>query len=415
MARAGSPLDGDPFVKRRSRTERTAARRRAVAAADSGLAAALARVQELEMAFDMLVGDAGVADQVRALLPALSADARGVEPARLDRLRRNVVLHAAAHGVVSLATADVRTLRAAQQHGPRLGPPALDVLGAAVEGNALYLSSGSVFSDLGGPPVGFPRYTGTPRAPRNDVEGERISPVTPLASAAQPSEKEGQVDDGSMAGIAKVLTTNKTKTAVKGRGLSDGREKSVLQMAGSDDQVIDSLCARTAHGTEHAEVLLRSALWEAAAARRLLRRGGTGAKAAWLLLRGLRRSDVLRDTAALRVAALRCDAAAEEIAGELAGVRADSHAEASEARGAAELAWAPPSPAPSARRRWRAERQTARPAADARAPLGTQRRTRRAEAVHVMDAAFDQEAGFVGPGRRGQSLGLNPGSAYANE
>ncbi|CAK0812977.1 unnamed protein product, partial [Prorocentrum cordatum] len=226
MARAGSPLEGDPFVKRRSRAERTAARRRAVAAADSGLAAAMARVQELEKAFDMLVGDAGVADRVRALLPALSAMVRGVEPAWLDRLRRNVALHAAAQGVESLATADLRTLRTAQR-GPRLGPAALEgasprqrrppsaggEAAAPTDGGglraeaAVFVPAGSceplgmrctcgaaVFSDFGGPPCGFPRCTGTPREPMYNVEGERIFevPITPLACSAPPPEQEGQ-------------------------------------------------------------------------------------------------------------------------------------------------------------------------------------------------------------------------------
>lgn len=69
---------------------------------------------------DLFVDVPGLTDRVQAILPALSALVRGHAPGWLDKLRRNVALHAEAPGVSSLAKADAGSLRRAQK-GRRLG------------------------------------------------------------------------------------------------------------------------------------------------------------------------------------------------------------------------------------------------------------------------------------------------------
>jgi len=91
---------------------------RLVARLQRQLADADRRRLEAEEAIDTLVGDAEVGARVRCLLPALAALVAGRAPTWLQKLRRNVALHAAAPGARILA-AEAAELRAAQ-HGPRL-------------------------------------------------------------------------------------------------------------------------------------------------------------------------------------------------------------------------------------------------------------------------------------------------------
>ncbi|CAK0822807.1 unnamed protein product [Prorocentrum cordatum] len=71
-----------------------------------------------EAALDYIVGDAEVAQRLRALLPAFVATLHGMEPTWLEKLRRNVALHAEALEI-DVALAGARELRRAQR-GPRL-------------------------------------------------------------------------------------------------------------------------------------------------------------------------------------------------------------------------------------------------------------------------------------------------------
>ncbi|CAK0839923.1 unnamed protein product, partial [Prorocentrum cordatum] len=123
IARAGL-LDGDPggWQQRRSRAERTAARRRALEAADNGLAAARAESDAAQRelcavrkCFEAVVGDAEIADRIAALAPALSALLRGEAPSAEEVLRRIVALHADAPEGVSIATAPCEDLRRLQK------------------------------------------------------------------------------------------------------------------------------------------------------------------------------------------------------------------------------------------------------------------------------------------------------------
>lgn len=117
--------DGGVARPRRSPGERKAAREWARRSADRAvvkLSEELARSKaELEAAVEVLegiLGGAGIAGRVRAILPALTALLEGRSPGWLARLRRNVALHSVAPGV-AIDTADASTLRKAQ-HGPRL-------------------------------------------------------------------------------------------------------------------------------------------------------------------------------------------------------------------------------------------------------------------------------------------------------
>ncbi|CAK0912177.1 unnamed protein product [Prorocentrum cordatum] len=124
MARAGL-LDGDPggWQQRRSRAERTAARRRALGAADNGLAAARAErdaaqseLCTVRKCFEAVVGDSELADRIATLAPALSALLRGGgAPSAEEVLRRSVALHADAPEGVSIATAPCEDLRRLQE------------------------------------------------------------------------------------------------------------------------------------------------------------------------------------------------------------------------------------------------------------------------------------------------------------
>ncbi|CAK0845098.1 unnamed protein product [Prorocentrum cordatum] len=95
-----------------------AAADRLVARLQRQLADADRRRLEAEEAIDTLVGDAGVGARIRCLLPALAALVAGRAPTWLQKLRRNVALHAAAPGA-RILVAKAAELRAAQQ-GPRL-------------------------------------------------------------------------------------------------------------------------------------------------------------------------------------------------------------------------------------------------------------------------------------------------------
>ncbi|CAK0855857.1 unnamed protein product [Prorocentrum cordatum] len=127
MARAGT-LDSVPGAARaclgeprRTRAERSAARRRALEAADNGVKAALAEAAALRIeleavrrCFASYVGDAELADRLEAIVPALTALLRGVAPEQEDAVRRNVALHADAPGV-RVASACGLTLRRLQR------------------------------------------------------------------------------------------------------------------------------------------------------------------------------------------------------------------------------------------------------------------------------------------------------------
>ena len=57
------------------------------------------QVAVAEQAIDVILGDDEVAVRVRALLPALTALVAGRPPSWIDRIRRNVALHAEAEGI----------------------------------------------------------------------------------------------------------------------------------------------------------------------------------------------------------------------------------------------------------------------------------------------------------------------------
>ncbi|CAK0841591.1 unnamed protein product, partial [Prorocentrum cordatum] len=111
MARAGA-LGSAPGAARaclgeprRTRAERSAARRRALEAADKGVKAALAdaaalrsELEAVRRCFASYVGDAELADRLEAIAPALTALLRGVAPEQEDAARRNVALRADASG-----------------------------------------------------------------------------------------------------------------------------------------------------------------------------------------------------------------------------------------------------------------------------------------------------------------------------
>ncbi|CAK0795347.1 unnamed protein product [Prorocentrum cordatum] len=127
MARAGT-LDSVPGAARaclgeprRTRAERSAARRRALEAADKRVKAALAdaaalrsELEAVRRCFASYVGDAELADRLEAIVPALTALLRGVAPEQEDAVRRNVALHADAPGV-RVASACGLTLRRLQR------------------------------------------------------------------------------------------------------------------------------------------------------------------------------------------------------------------------------------------------------------------------------------------------------------
>ena len=105
--------------------ERKARRAWARASADRAILKLSGEVDRLngllraaEAALDVVVGDAEVSQRLRALLPALLAMLRGVPPTWLERLRRNVALHADASGI-DVAAAGAAVLRQALS-GPRL-------------------------------------------------------------------------------------------------------------------------------------------------------------------------------------------------------------------------------------------------------------------------------------------------------
>jgi len=144
MARAGSPSGGSwCSVQRRSRAERTAARRRAQDACDRGLEAARAEAEALRAelgechsrldALGRALGDGAVARRLAAVAPALAALLEGFMPTVSDKLRRDVALHSAAEGL-DVVSASTRQLRAARR-GPRLGGPgrAVPQEGKAIE------------------------------------------------------------------------------------------------------------------------------------------------------------------------------------------------------------------------------------------------------------------------------------------
>ncbi|CAK0859379.1 unnamed protein product [Prorocentrum cordatum] len=91
---------------------------RAVAKRVEELQAVRGQLAAAEAALDYIVGDAEVAQRLRALLPAFAATLRGVELTWLDKLRRNVALHAEALEI-DAAMAGAREPRRAQR-GPRL-------------------------------------------------------------------------------------------------------------------------------------------------------------------------------------------------------------------------------------------------------------------------------------------------------
>ncbi|CAK0794954.1 unnamed protein product, partial [Prorocentrum cordatum] len=91
---------------------------RAVAKRVEELQAVRGQLAAAEAALDYIVGDAEVAQRLSALLPAFVATLHGVEPTWLEKLRRNVALHAEALEI-DVAIAGARELRRAQR-GPRL-------------------------------------------------------------------------------------------------------------------------------------------------------------------------------------------------------------------------------------------------------------------------------------------------------
>ncbi|CAK0853210.1 unnamed protein product [Prorocentrum cordatum] len=126
-ARAGA-LDSVPGAARaclgeprRKRAARSAARRRALEAADKGVKAALAdaaalrsELEAVRRCFASYVGDAELADRPEAIAPALTALLRGVAPEQEVAVRRGVALHADAPGV-RVASARGLTLRRPQR------------------------------------------------------------------------------------------------------------------------------------------------------------------------------------------------------------------------------------------------------------------------------------------------------------
>ncbi|CAK0803655.1 unnamed protein product [Prorocentrum cordatum] len=122
-------MGGDPRrFPRRQCPERGEAARRARAVSDAAVQRALARAAVLEEqlaaaeeGLETVVGGAALADRLAAVLFALRQLVRGGQPAWLERLRRNVELHAKVPAIVGrIADASAPELRAAQKAG-RLG------------------------------------------------------------------------------------------------------------------------------------------------------------------------------------------------------------------------------------------------------------------------------------------------------
>jgi len=110
---------------RRTAAERQRSRKWAALSADNAirhlneqLLQAKEKYARVEDAFQKLMGNAELADRIRAALPALTALLQGNQPSRVDKLRRNVAVHAEAAGL-RITTATPKQLRSAQ-HGPRL-------------------------------------------------------------------------------------------------------------------------------------------------------------------------------------------------------------------------------------------------------------------------------------------------------
>ncbi|CAK0815126.1 unnamed protein product, partial [Prorocentrum cordatum] len=109
----------------RSAAQRAAGRQWAKWSADNAvrrltgeLGRTRARLEAAEQALGAVIGDDEVAHRLQAMLPALQATLGGWAPSWLERLRRNVALHAEAQGV-DIAAASAAELRSAQR-GPRL-------------------------------------------------------------------------------------------------------------------------------------------------------------------------------------------------------------------------------------------------------------------------------------------------------
>ncbi|CAK0788056.1 unnamed protein product [Prorocentrum cordatum] len=133
MARAGSPRGGSwHSAQRRSRAERTAARRRAQDACDRGLEAARAEAEALSAELDechswldalgRALGDGAVARRLAAVAPALAALLGGFMPTVSVKLGRDVALHSAAEGLdvdICVAAPLARLLPALAAEAPR--------------------------------------------------------------------------------------------------------------------------------------------------------------------------------------------------------------------------------------------------------------------------------------------------------
>ncbi|CAK0836353.1 unnamed protein product, partial [Prorocentrum cordatum] len=105
-------------------------------------AASLRRsLRQLLGGFEVLIGDAELADRVAALIPALRALLKGETPSPEDVLRRNVALHADAEGE---SVAEARPARLRQmQRSARLEARLQGVGGAEVLGRKLYAVAGN--------------------------------------------------------------------------------------------------------------------------------------------------------------------------------------------------------------------------------------------------------------------------------
>ena len=73
---------------------------------------------DLKQELEQLCGNADIAERIEAVLPVLEAQLDGKQPSFVQKLRRNVALHAAATGIC-IPKASLKQLRGAQK-GPRL-------------------------------------------------------------------------------------------------------------------------------------------------------------------------------------------------------------------------------------------------------------------------------------------------------
>ncbi|CAK0838929.1 unnamed protein product, partial [Prorocentrum cordatum] len=117
--------DSGSLLMQRSAAQRAAGRQWAKWSADNAvrrltgeLGRTRARLEAAEQALGAVIGDDEVAHRLQAMLPALQATLGGWTPSWLERLRRNVALHAEAQGM-DIVAASAAELRSAQR-GPRL-------------------------------------------------------------------------------------------------------------------------------------------------------------------------------------------------------------------------------------------------------------------------------------------------------